>query len=365
MARMGPRMGPNEGPNEGPYPKKLSPPVGFAWAPSFDVSEVAPREFSLSLNTETLKVATSTIRYVDLSAGSDANTGLVKSAPKQSIWSATLAASAAQTVYVKGSSDPDSPTVYPFANSWRLPLSFSMNIIVVSDFDTLAPGYAVSSVQSSPTDINGHSSLAVDMYVERLDFAYGHARAFFLQNVGTATFVDCDAYQGTQEGLSLTTSAAATVHTLYLVRCRAYDNQNGDGFPYTATGAGSTIRVLEWDCEGFDNVGASSQGSSGHFTAGNAEVSIIRVGGRYYGNGAQEAADVGCQSWNLGCTFDGQDAAGIGYTMSGTGTAWLHGCVLTGNATDITTDDAGGTVNVYDTSYRTTSGAGTVQAYVP
>ena len=340
-------------------------PSGFSWSPAWKVRERSVGSFDVSLNVDSLKVATSVTRYVNGARVDNSGGGTTPALAYRAIWAPINVLGAATTIYVLGSADRNNPTVYPAADAWLLPLVQSVNVIVVSDLTTLAPGWAVSSVESNPTAINGHSSVAVNLYVERLGFKYGNARAFFLQNVGTATFVDCDFTLGTQEGLSLNSSAVSAVHTLYLVRCRAYDNQNGDGFPYTATGAGSTIRVLEWDCEGFDNVGASSQGSSGHFTAGNAEVSIIRVGGRYYNNGAQEAADVGCQSWNLGCTFDGQDAAGIGYTMSGTGTAWLHGCVLTGNATDITTDDAGGTVNVYDTDYRTTSGTGTVQAYVP
>lgn len=119
-------------------------PSGFAWSPSFSILEQGPGRFTTSLRTGSLKLSTATTRYVDVATGNDANTGLSSASPKKSIWSA-INVGANDTIYVKGSADPSSPTVYHYDWGWRLVPVQNTNVIAVSDFTTLAPGYVVSS----------------------------------------------------------------------------------------------------------------------------------------------------------------------------------------------------------------------------
>ncbi len=128
-----------------PAPVRWSPPAGFPWSPSWAVIETAPGVFTTNIEPTSLKLSTATTRYVDIATGSDANTGLVAGSPKKSIWSA-MNVGANDTIYVKGSADPANPTVYHYDWSWRLVPVQNTNVIVVSDFTTLAPGWAVSSI---------------------------------------------------------------------------------------------------------------------------------------------------------------------------------------------------------------------------
>lgn len=155
-------------------------------------------------------------------------------------------------------------------------------------------------------------------------------------------------------------------HTVYLIRCKGYGNA-GDGLGASPNGAGTVLNWLEWDCEGTANTsaGGTDQGSSIHKAAGNGAVVAIRVGGTYHSNKTDGVADVGAmQTWMLGPRVFGE---AIGVYIGGAGTAWLHGCSVVGasGTADLVTDDAGCTIYVSDTNYRTKSGAGTVTGYAP
>lgn len=436
------------------YPRTVSPPSGLGWSPPWSVVQFGPTAFTTNLEPSSLKLSTANTRYVDIATGSDANTGLVVGSPKKSIWSA-INVGGNDTIYVKGSADPANPTVYHYDWSWRVVPIQNTNVIVVSDFTSLAPGYAISSIGHKAGDsllgtwaltadvsgphvyeatlatspgggvidasaakqasgayaaltnrasialveanpgswyhdgtklyvrtsdsrapdaalrplkqaINGWLNTAISIYVERLIFEGGNARAFYVQNCATATFVDCSFVNGQQQGCELNVSGAVTnsTHTVNLIRCKALGNA-GDGLGATVAGTGETVQWLEWACESSGNSGGGTeQGSSLHFTAGNTAVLAVRVGGHYHGNKTQEIADVGgCKVWLAGCRL----ASGgvVGFYCGDASAAWLHGCVLTGNSTDLQTDNASGAINVAGTTYNTASGAGAVAVYAP
>ena len=453
MVRMGPRMGPTAGPRRGPQ-DVVPPPSGLGWTPSFAVIQTGPTTFTTNLEPSSLKLSTANTRYVDIATGSDANTGLVVGSPKKSIWSA-LNVGGNDTIYVKGSADPANPTVYHYDWSWRAVPVQNTNVIVVSDFTTLAPGWAISSIGHKAGDsllgtwaltadvngphvyeatlattpgggvidasaapqasgamakltnrasialveanpgswyhdgtklyvrtadsrapdtalrplkqaINGWLNTAISIYVERLTFEGGNARAFYLQHGVQATFVDCTFRNSQQNGCELNVSGAVTntTHTVYLIRCKGLGNA-GDGLGATALGSGEVIRWCEIDCEASGNSGGGSdEGSSVHKAAGNGNVSAIRVGGLYHANKTAGVADVGGMgTWMLGSRVYGE-AQGV--FIGNASTAWIHGCVLTGNTTGLVTDNASGTIYVSGTTYATTSGAGTEGAvYAP
>jgi len=450
VAVLGPIAGPMSAVRRGPYPHVVSPPTGLGWTPAFNILELLPGIFTTDIATALLKPSTATIRYVDIATGNDGNTGLVAGSPKKSIWSA-INVGGNDTIYVLGSSNPLTPTVYPYDNAWRLPSIQNTCVIAVSSFTTLAPGYVVSSIgnvagdsllgtwastgggtpntyvatlAATPYDvvdgagtptaagkapsltlrssiatvdaapgswwwsagslyvrtadsrapdvsiralksaINGWESVALTMYIERIKFEGGSARAFYLQNITSAYFVDCAFSDGTNQGLELSTAAAGVTHTVYLVRTKAYGNA-GDGMGATCSGAGTILNWLEWDCEGTANTssGGTDQGSSLHKTAGNGAFVGIRVGGLYHGNKTDGVADVGgMQTWMLGSKVYSE---AIGIYIGGAGTGWVQGCVLTGNSTDLMTDNASGVINVSNSTYTTKSGTGTVQEYAP
>lgn len=235
--------------------------------------------------------------------------------------------------------------------------------LTVATLDGAQPGSTLRVLRDGVH--NGWLNTGLDVTVENLEFeGGGNLRSFFAQHCGVLAFVDCEFTLSEAEGFGLQTAAAAVTHTVYHVRTTARWNTN-DGIQYTAVGAGTTVRALEWDCLATANgtTGGSNQGSTGHFTAGNTLVAIVRVGGRYRGNEAQEVADVGgCKVWMPGVEFDGQ-GAGTGFYLGDAGTAWLQGCTLLNCATDLETDAAGGTINLSSTAHKTHSGAGTVQNY--
>ncbi len=144
MAVLGPIAGPTANVRRGPFPHVVSPPSGLGWTPAFDIIELFPGVFTTSIVTAALKPSTATIRYVDVATGADGNTGLVAGSPKKSIWSAIIVG-ANDTVYIKGSANPATPTIYNDDHAWNSVPIQACNFIVVSDFTTLAPGYAISS----------------------------------------------------------------------------------------------------------------------------------------------------------------------------------------------------------------------------
>lgn len=215
---------------------------------------------------------------------------------------------------------------------------------------------------------NGWVNTALNVTVENVHFeGGGNLRCFFAQHCATLTFIDCQATLSEGEGFGLQTSAAGVTHRVNHVRSTAKWNTN-DGIQYTAVGAGTAVRALELDCTATQNgrTGGSNQGSTGHRDAvANPYVAIVRVGGDYTENEAQEVTDVGCLVWMLGCNLDGIDGTGVGYELGDDGQAWLHGVTIA-NVTDrLETDDAAGVINVYLTDDSGATGPGTVQAYTP
>lgn len=239
---------------------------------------------------------------------------------------------------------------------------FAAGTLYVRTADSRAPDANLRTLKAGV--INGHINTAsVDCYIQGLTFEGGNARCLFIQAATTVTLVDCKATHGQAEGLSLTSTTAAGDYTLHLIRCKALDC-DADGLQYTTSGAGAVCRVLEWDCESTGNSGAGAdQGSTAHFTAGNTSVSVIRVNGRYHHNKTQGVADVGgCTTWMLGCRFVGEST---GAYIGDAGTGWLHGCLMSGNTTDLVTDNASGNIKVAGTTYATSSGPGTIATYTP
>lgn len=442
------------------FPRAISKPSAFAYAPTFAQVQLGPNLFTTSLDPSSLKPSTAQARYVDAAAPNNASTGLDPALPKQALWSA-IGVGGNDTIYIKGSTDPTNPTLYEDnMKNWSSNPVQSCCFVVVSNFTTLAPGYAITSTSmpaggasgrlgtwaltadaagphvyeatllaahapnavidatvlnavGAPTALTARASIAlveanpgsywhdsaggkiyvravdsrapdtkvrvlrdqqtnglvnsnVSLYVERLTFEGGNQRAFYGQRYAAATFVDCAFWHSSRQGMELNSSTAGVTQSTYLIRCRALSNA-GDGFGATASGAATVVQWLEWDCEAAGNSGASSdEGSSVHKSVGNGAVTSIRVGGSYHGNKTDGIADVGgMQSWVVGSHIY-SEAGTSGFYCGDASTAWLHGVTLTGNAADIATDNAGGTVNVDgSTIYATTAGAGTVARYTP
>lgn len=144
------------------YPRAISPPSGLGWTPSFAVTETAPGLFTTSLDPRDLKLSSAQPRYVSTS-GSNANTGLSSASPKRSIWSA-INVGGNDTIYVLGSTDPNNPTIYEYDHAWQSVPVQNTNVVVVSDFSTLAPGWAISSTYMAPGGANlGTWALTADV----------------------------------------------------------------------------------------------------------------------------------------------------------------------------------------------------------
>lgn len=339
------------------YPRRIAPPAGFGWSPTWDVIETAPGVFVTTLDPASLRVATTRAVYVDIATGSDGNAGTSSAAPKKSI-NAAINLWANDTIYVKAGT-------YPEANSWSggVPFGANVNVIGVTDFATLAPGRVISQASSGVR--NGWINTALSIYVENVTFDGGGngVAAFWAQHAATIAMVNCTFSSGNTEGFAMSSNAAAADHTVYLINCTMSANP-GDGVDYTALGAGSTIRALEYGCTYTSNSGTGTdQGSSAHFTAGNTAVSIVRVNGRFTTNKSAGFADVGGATvWALGCRFVGE---AVGALVDDATTAWLHGCTFGGGTTDLRAVAAASAINIHDTNYVTISGAGTVARYVP
>jgi hypothetical protein len=120
-------------------------PADFPWAPPFAIIQTGPATFTTTIEPHSLRVATSVTRYVK-PTGANANTGLSWAQAERSIWEAlNRVGASATTIYVLGSADPLNPTIYDDDHNWISALTANVNMIVVSDETTLAPGYAMSS----------------------------------------------------------------------------------------------------------------------------------------------------------------------------------------------------------------------------
>jgi hypothetical protein len=441
------------------YPRVVPMPATFPWTPTWTIIETAPGVFTTTLDPISLIPTTSATFYANEARPNNTGNGQSAAAAEQAIWAALadVGAGVHAKILVLGSTDPKNPTIYPWTKAWRVGCSANLHVSVVSDFTTLAPGYAVSStalvagdgelgawgiaggdgpnvysatlttapgrvvdganldadgvataltsrasvalVEANPgsyyhaagvlyvrtfdsraptfptlrplrggTSINGHVNGTRTVYVERLSFEGGSTQVVYIQD-GDLTLVDCDVTNGTALGVHVNTGAGLTGATraLHCIRVRAIANA-GDGIAYSAAGATMTLRGLEWNCQYKRNSGASTdQGGSAHRLTTNTEVSVIRVNPTCTANKSQGFADVGegtdgCFILNVGGTITGEVS---GYYCGNGTKAWLYRTVLAGNTTDLVTDNAAGVINVSGTHYATTSGAGTVQVYVP
>lgn len=220
---------------------------------------------------------------------------------------------------------------------------------------------------------NGWLNTALDVTTVGLTFeGGGNLRAWWAQNAGALAFIDCGFELSESIGFELNSNAAAVEHAIRHIRSVARWNTN-DGLSYTTLGAGEAMRVVEYDCLAVANgrTAGSNQGSSAHWSAGNGAHYIMRVGGRYAGNEAQEIADAAgagagaLKVWMLGCQLDGETVAGNGYELSGDGAAWLDHCRIDRVVNPLATDNVAGVINVHATAQRTHAGAGTVVDYTP
>ena len=336
----------------------IAVPTGFDWTPSWSIFQTKPGEFKTNIVESALRVATADAAlYVDIATGVNTNAGTDPLLPRKSIWHA-INTGGNRTIYVKSG-------VYGHADSWvNLTPVANCNVIGVTDFTTLAPGRVVSNVNAGT--INGKLSLNTSLCVENFTFNLGFGRNFLMQN-GSATFINCDFVSSdTLEGLVLSSNAAGVTHTVTLIRCRAI-NAAGDGFGSTTLAAGEIVNWAEIDCISYrgGRAGAGThQGSSIHKTAGNGAINVIRINGHYYDSyGPQNIADVGgVESWNLGVHAYRTDSGGnTSFYCGDSGTMWLHSCVADG-AIPFQTDNAGGTIKVYDTPGSHT-GTGTFTTY--
>ena len=351
------------GVRRGPRPLAWPVPATLGWNFPYPIREIAPGLFGLTLNERALRRSTTEIRYVDVATGNNANTGLNPLLPKKSI-NAAINLWTNATIYVKAGT-------YTGTDAWTggVPFGAEQNIIGVSDFTSLKPGRVISVGTAGA--INGWLNTALSITVENITFSGGFARAFFLQNAGTVTFIDCAFTNSeTLAGLSLSSNAAGVPPPINLIRCRAYlTTEPGSAAP--ALGAGPLLRWLEWDCEGSSNGNDAStnQGSSIHKAAGNGNVAVVRIGGRYlYNQGPQNIADVGgVNSLNMGVTAYGLlGGGGLGTSFyAGNATQmWLHGCTA-GGAIDMQTDAVGGTIRYYSSIVSSRSGPGNFVQYTP
>ena len=436
------------------YPRAISKPATFPYAPTFAQVQLGPTLFNVSLDPATLIPATAATLYANAARADNTGNGQSGAAAEQAIWAALNDVVTTTTLYVLGSTDRNNPTVYGWTKAWRVGTAADLAVKVVSDFTTLAPGWAISSTalvagdgelgtwastgggtpntyvatlatapdrvidalvpdaNGVPTKLTLRSSIAtVDaapgsywhsagnlyvrtadsrapsfptlrplraasvnglvnggktIYIERLSFEGGDAaRAFYAQD-GNVCLVDCDVNHGPALGFDMNTIGALTnvTRTAHLFRCRFIAN-GGDGCGYTAAGTGMTLRGVEVDCIYARNSGGGAdQGGSAHFTAGNTEVSVIRLNPTCTTNKSQGFADVGgCFVWIQGGSVTGEVS---GIYCGDAGATWVHGTVLSGNTTDLVTDAAGGTIYVAGATWATNSGAGTEGAvYAP
>jgi hypothetical protein len=117
---------------------------------------------------------------------------------------------------------------------------------------------------------------------------------------------------------------------VYSKGCEASKNY-ADGFNYH-----TTVRVLEENCNGYDNgwsLAQSNNGSSIH-----ENNSIIRVNCNYSGNNGPQIADiVTADSWNIHCSASNPFGV-VGWQNTGfysEGNQWLHDCTASGCTFDI------------------------------
>lgn len=150
MAVEGPVEGVQAGPEAGPVADVsvvLSVPAGFGWDPDFNLIRTGARSFSTDLVVSTLAPATTATFYANAARPNNTGNGTTGATAEQAIWAALndVSPGVHAKLYILGSSDPLNPTLYPWTKAWRVGTSANLHVVVVSDFSTLAPGYALSS----------------------------------------------------------------------------------------------------------------------------------------------------------------------------------------------------------------------------
>ena len=288
------------------------------------------------------------------------------------VWSAPLA-NAPYAVVDRATATPTWFTLCALAGDVNVPgeYHYGAGTITVATLTGAAPGATLRILRDAVH--NGWLNTALDVTTVGLTFeGGGNLRAWWAQDAGSVTFIDCCFELSKSVGCELNANVAAATHTVRHIRSVARWN-TADGLSYTALGAGEGYRVVEYDCLALENGrnAGSNQGSSAHWFAGNGAHYIMRVGGRYAGNEAQEIADAAgagagaLKTWMLGCQLDGGTVAGNGYELSGDGAAWLDHCRIDRVVNPLATDNAAGIVRVFGTAQRTATGPGTVADYTP
>lgn len=147
--------------------------------------------------------------------------------------------------------------------------------------------------------------------------------------------------------------------TCYVDGCVAAKNLS-DGFNYHSYV--NPPRAVEINCTAYKN--GLNGGVSNNATTIHDGGSIIRLNGNYPSSEGRTVHDIGATKiWMLNCAVGPSDnGAEPEFKLSDSGTeAWLHGCTITGEALI----ETGATLNHFDTTWTSISGAGTIQPYTP
>lgn len=147
-----PALGPYLASRLGPWSDAVAIPSGFGWDPGIPIHQEAPGRFACYLEPRTLAPATVNTLYVDRGRPNNGGNGQSAGAAEQSLWAGLNDVAGTSTIYVLGSTDRANPTIYGYAHAWRFGTVADLKVIVVSDFTTLAPGYAISSTALVPGD---------------------------------------------------------------------------------------------------------------------------------------------------------------------------------------------------------------------
>lgn len=346
MVRMGPRMGPRVGARRGPvsYPNTIRVPAGFGWTPSWNVIESSPGVFTTDLVTSTLRPASTNVtRYASIARPDNTGDGLSAAAADKSIWAALNAVSDTTTLYILGSADPANPTMYDYDNAWRSAWFVNGNVLVVSDFTTLAPGYAVSSTYMAPGGA----------YLGAWGLVGGGTPDVYSATLAAApdTVIDAaviSATTGVATRLALVASAAAVqaapgsyywaAGVLYVRRAgstapdanlRALRAGVTNGHINTA---GITVYVRGLTFEGGGPARAFYVQAATQVTFENCKFTHGQLQGLEL---STATAGVTQTLYTINCTFAGNAADGTGTTASGAGTSTRAveiGCTYRGNS---------------------------------
>lgn len=184
----------------------------------------------------------------------------------------------------------------------------------------------------------------------------GGSRAALIQACTRGVFDRCTMRSSKLEGLGLVSSAAAADIEMYSVRSSCVDT-GADGFQYTASGAGSVLKVAEVECFASDLGHDAADSNNATTTHGNAPK-VVRIGGYYDDSTGPVVADTGGgKAWIAGSVVGASRAlnainhAGV-YTD---GETWVEHATVTGSKTSLRAN--GGAIHAIATTFETSSGA--------